>query len=137
MAEPSPGDVHAYGKARIGAERDALLALLAEDVIHADEEIVSFGVDVEHPSEARREAVYRQVDTAVKPAERFPVGTQAPFRPRVRAVDARAAQEAERDWPVYRQVIAASKVERRANPGGAATLVALVLEVAKSVSWSP
>ena len=70
-----PRYAHSERKAGVGAERNALLALLAEYVIHAYEEVIALGMDVEHPSETRREAVHREVYTTIEPLQRLIVGT--------------------------------------------------------------
>ena len=43
-----PSDAHTQCHTGIGAERDKLLAGLAQDVVHADEEVVTLRMDVEH-----------------------------------------------------------------------------------------
>ena len=100
-------------------------------MIHADEEVVTLWMYVENIAHACREAVYSKVHTTVKPFQRFPVGTQSSFRPRVSALDASAAQEAESHLAIYRQRIFASYIQRSANSCRSSTLVALILNIGK------
>lgn len=87
-----PRNAHAKRKACIRAERNALLAGLAEDMVHSDKEVITLGMNVEHPAHACCEAVDSKVYAAVEPAQRSPVGADASFCPCVGTVDARAAQ---------------------------------------------
>lgn len=126
-----PRNAHAKRKACIRAERNALLAVLAEDMVHSDKEVIAFGMNVEHPAHACCEAVDSKVYAAVEPAQRSPVGADASFCPCVGSVDARAAQCSECYFAVNRQVIFSTDVYGCTYSGCTSALVAVVSEVYK------
>ena len=80
--------VETYVNAGVGAERDKLLAHLAQDVVHADEDVKTLGMSVDHPSAACREAVNGEAHATVEPVKRSYVGTHTALRPCVFAVEA-------------------------------------------------
>ena len=61
--------------AGVGAERDKLLAHLAQDVVHTDEDVEALGMSVDHPSAAGCEAAHGEAHATVEPVKRSHVGT--------------------------------------------------------------
>ena len=62
-----PCDVHTHVYTCVGAEWYALFACFAEQMVCTDEEVAALGVDVEHPSHARSEAVDSETHASVEP----------------------------------------------------------------------
>ena len=118
-----PRDIHTHSQAGIGGHRNELLGCLAEDVVHADEEVEALGMDVDKPTHAGSKAVDAEVNTTINPLEGFPVGAQACIGPRIRTTETTAAEETEGNLAIDRQVILYTKVHGTANACGASTLV--------------
>ncbi len=64
------------------AYRYELRCYAEELVVAADEEVESFGVEVDHPAERRTVGRSTVVDGGVKPFHRFHGGVEAAFSPR-------------------------------------------------------
>ena len=103
-----PCDAHTHCDVGVGAERNELLAGLAQYVVHADEEVVAPRMDVQHVAHACREAVHCEAHASVEPFQRLPVGAQSALGPREVAVDACGADESEGHLAVDRQCVFAS-----------------------------
>ena len=123
----SEGDVHAHAQRGVAAQRDHLFADLADEVVHAEEDVETLGMDIDDPSHAGGERVGGQVHAAVEPVEWFPVGTEAAFCPGVLTAEACGAEQSEVYLLIAGQCIAHADVHPRGEHGGAATLVAFVL----------
>ena len=121
--------VETYVNAGVGAERDKLLAHLAQDVVHADEDVEALGVSVDHPSAAGCEAVHGEAHATVEPAQRSHVGTHTTLGPCVFAVEACGAERTELQLTIEREHVFCAKVERGTYAGGTSALVALVSKV--------
>ena len=121
--------VETYVNAGVGAERDEFLAHLTQDVVHAEEDVEALGMSVDHPSAAGCEAVNGEAHATVEPVKRSHVGTHTTLGPCVFAVEACGAERTELQLAVEREHVFRADVQRGADTGGAAALVALVSKV--------
>lgn len=113
----------------VRAERNELLAHLTKDMIHADEHVKAFRMHVENPSAACCVAVQGEVYAAVNPLQRRYIGAQTTLRPCVLAIEACRAEQTELELAIEREGVFSTYVERSADAGCAAPLVAFVSKV--------
>ena len=99
---PLPRHVKAHVYAGVRAERYALFALLAQQVVHAYEEVHAFGVEVNNPSQAGGEAVYGKVYAAINPLQRSHVGADTSFSPAIFAIEVSRAEGTKLQFAIYR-----------------------------------
>ena len=74
--------------AGIRTEGNTLLGLLAQNMVHTDEDVHSHRVEVYYPSHCGAEGCECHVDASVDPFQRAYVGAYALFCPRILAVEA-------------------------------------------------
>lgn len=113
----------------VRAERNELLAHLAKDMIHTDEHVEALRMHVENPSAACCVAVQGEVYAAVNPLQRRYIGAQTTLRPCVLAIEACRAEQTELELAIEREGVFGANVERSADAGCAAPLVAFVSKV--------
>lgn len=112
------GEVDAEGEVGVAAQGDALLGEFAQHAIHAQEEIESLGVDVDHPAEGGARRAEAQAGRGLEGAAGGDGGREALFVPAVPALDAGGGEEPEAQAVVGRQLVFGRQVEGGAQHGG-------------------
>ena len=73
--------VHTQVDIHVRLEGHTLLSLFTHDVVHTDEDVCTYGMDVQNPTSTGSEVADSHVDTTIEPLQWLPVGTQTTLGP--------------------------------------------------------